>query len=49
MSIRGRMWFLIVAGAGGMLAWWIAREPARPQYLANVVRQAHHLPGRYAV
>ena len=31
------------------LTAWVASEPGRARYLANVVRQVHHLPGRYAV
>lgn len=32
-----------------LCAAWLASEPGRAAYLANVLRQAHHLPGRYAV
>lgn len=49
MNIRGLRFPLVLGGAVGLLAWWVAHEPTRLGYLANVVRQARHLPGRYAV
>jgi hypothetical protein len=49
MNIRGLRSPLVLGGAVVLLVWWIVREPTRPRYLANVVRQARHLRGRYAV
>ena len=49
MTIRGLRTPLVLGGAVVLLAWWIVREPTRPGYLANLVRQARHLRGRYAV
>jgi hypothetical protein len=49
MNIRGLRSPLVLGGAVVLLAWWIVREPTRPRYLANVVRQARELRGRYAV
>jgi hypothetical protein len=49
MNVRGLRSRLLLGGAVVLFAWWIVREPTRPGYLANVVGQARHLRGRYAV
>lgn len=49
MHIRGLRSPLVLGGTVVLLAWWIVREPTRPRYLANVIRQARHLRSRYAV
>jgi hypothetical protein len=39
----------LTAGTAAVLVRWIRRKPTRPSYLASLLRQAHHLPGRYRV
>jgi hypothetical protein len=48
MTPRVRPVPLITVAAVGLITWWLVREPTRASYLANVLRQVHHLPGRYA-
>jgi hypothetical protein len=47
---RSFLWVVVLtAGAAAAFVWWIRRQPSRLSYLASLIRQAHHLPGRYRV
>lgn len=50
MSSRRRSYVVIILGIVGIAALLVrTRKPIHPGYMTNLLRQAHHLPGRYRV
>ena len=50
MSGKRKLWLVAIGSiVVELAAWYGTRDPAQRRYLASVVKQIPHLPGRYAV